>query len=149
MCRFAEDKLANALYMYWNRQLCGSTRTAWNVVFGEFVIYSCLGHDFRNWLYIHIFALNWPRREYPHFWFFLDFSQRIKAVTSWLSDFRKFFIKLMPYENVFPIEYENWWHLRFTFVKTCINCHMAHKLGQHFKMEFLWRHIRELCYPLA
>ncbi len=30
----------------------------------------------------------------------------------------------------------------------CINCHIAHRSWQHFKMKFLWRYVRELCYTL-
>ncbi len=26
----------------------------------------------------------------------------------------------------------------------CINCHIAHSLGQHFKIKSLWRYVREL-----
>ncbi len=30
----------------------------------------------------------------------------------------------------------------------CINCHIAHRSWQHFKMKYLWRYGRELCYTL-
>ncbi len=31
----------------------------------------------------------------------------------------------------------------------CIICHIAHMPRQHFKMKFLWRYGRELCYTLV
>ncbi len=34
---------------------------------------------------------------------------------------------------------------RYFRCPTCINCHIAHRLGQHIKMKLLWRYGRELC----
>ncbi len=39
-----------------------------------------------------------------------------------------------------------WW--RYCRCSRCIICPIAHRSWQHFKMKFLWRYGRELCYTL-
>ncbi len=39
-----------------------------------------------------------------------------------------------------------WW--RYCRWTRCIICHIAHRSWQHFKMKFLWRYGKELCFTL-